>query len=55
MLDLQEMHILAQLVDNMEITISKLEKAYASNNTEEFNRSRAEILDIQRKISGLIK
>jgi len=55
MIDLQELHIIAQLVDNIEITIGKLEKAYASKNAEDFNKSKAEIIDTQRKISGLIK
>jgi len=54
-IDLQELHIIAQLVDNVEIIISKLEKAYASNNTEDFNKSKSEIIGIQKKISGLIK
>ncbi len=55
MIDLQELQILAQLADNIEIISGKLEKAYASNNTEEFNKSKKEILEIQKKISNLIK
>jgi hypothetical protein len=55
MIDLQELQILAQLVDNMEIIIGKIEKAYASNNTEEFNKSKKEMLDMQKKISKMIK
>ena len=55
MIDLQQLQILAQLMDNMNMLAKELEKAYASHNAEEFNKVKKEILDTQRKISGLIK
>ena len=50
MLDLQQLQILAQLVDNMEIVSGRLEKAYGDNDGESFKKSKKEILDIQKKI-----
>ncbi len=55
MLDLTELQILAQLADNMEIAIKKMEKYYEENNAENFNMSKKEILGIQNKISEMIK
>jgi len=55
MLDLQEIQIIAQLVDNMEVLTNKIEDAYKENNGEKFNKSKREILSVQRKISEMIK
>ena len=38
MLDLQQLQILAQLVDNMEVLTERLEKSYSKKNAEEFNK-----------------
>lgn len=54
MIDLEQLQILAQLVDNMEILANKLERAYNDNNGENFNSSKKELLDSQNKISRLI-
>lgn len=53
MIDLQQLKILAQLVDNMEIITNVLEDAYNRNNAEDFNKATKELLDIQNKISKL--
>ncbi len=55
MLDLQQIQILAQLIDNIDISIEKLEKAYKNNDAEEFNNSKKEILATQPKISKILE
>ena len=55
MLDLQELQIIAQLVDNIERTIESLEKAYSNKNGEKFRKSKDEILNHQQKIANIIK
>jgi hypothetical protein len=53
MIDLQQLKIIAQLLDNMDIIENKLERAYNDNDAENFNRAKTEILDIQNKISSM--
>ncbi len=53
MIDLKQIQILAQLVDNLEVEIKRLEAAYNKNDSEAYNRSKREILDIQNKISKI--
>ena len=53
MIDLQQLKILAQLVDNMEVITSVLEDAYNRNNAEDFNKAKKELLYIQTKISKI--
>lgn len=55
MLDLDQLQILAQLVDNIEILTRRLEKAYENNDSEEFNIAKTEILNFQKKIEEMIK
>lgn len=54
MLELNDLQILAQLIDNMEILNNKLEKSYNDNDGETFNRTRKEILDVQKKIAEIL-
>ncbi len=54
MLDLQELQILAQLVDNMDVLSSRLEKTYGDNDGENFSKAKQEILNIQKKISEML-
>jgi len=54
MIDLEQLKILAQLIDNMEAFSDSLEKAYNDNNGEDFNKSKQEILKIQKQISKII-
>jgi hypothetical protein len=53
MIDLQQLKILAQLIDNMEVITSVLEESYNRNNAEDFNKAKKELLDIQDKISKI--
>jgi len=55
MVDLEQLQILAQLVDSMEIAIDKLEKAYQNNDSENFQRSKKTIFDFQQKILEIIE
>ena len=55
MIDLEQLQILAQLVDNVEIFIQRMEKAFSENNAESFNLNKKEILEIQKKVSDIIK
>ena len=55
MLDEQELHTVAQLIDNIEIILGKLEESYSSRDSEEFNKSKNEILNSQIKIADIIK
>ena len=55
MIDLQQLRVIAQLIDNMEITSKNLEKSYRNNNAEDYNKSKKGILDIQKQISDQIK
>ncbi len=55
MIDLEQLQILAQLVDNAEILVERIEKSFSDNNSETYNINKKEILDIQKKISDIIK
>lgn len=55
MIDLQQLKILAQLEDNMDVLANMLERAYNNNDAENFNMAKNEILDIQNKVSTIIK
>ena len=55
MLDIEQIQLLAQLIDNADVTIENLEKSYEKNNAEDFKDSKKEILDIQNKISNILK
>jgi len=55
MLDSEQLQILAQLIDNTEVYLERLEKSYDKNNAEEFMGFKKEILNIQIKISDLLK
>ncbi len=54
MIDLQQLKILAQLMENMDISVVRLERAYNDNDAENFKSSKTEITDIQNKISSMI-
>jgi hypothetical protein len=53
MIDLKQLQVLASLIDTLEIELKKLETCYGKNDSEGFNRSKKEILDIQNKISKM--
>jgi hypothetical protein len=54
MLDLEQLQILGQLVDNIGRMESKFEKAFETNNGEEFVNSKKEILKVQKEIKKMI-
>ena len=54
MLDLQQLQVLAQLIDNMELATKKLEKAYSKNDAQDFTKSKQEIAKIQIQISEIV-
>ena len=53
--ELEEIQILAQLIDNMDIASDKLAEAYEKNDAEKFNKARDSILDFKNKISEIVK
>lgn len=55
MLDLQELQVLAQLVDNMDLLIGKIEDSYAKKDGESFNKARTEFLNSQMRIAQMTK
>lgn len=55
MVDLEQLQILAQLVDSIEIAIDKLEQAYRDNDSEDFRKSKKTIFDFQQKILEIIE
>ena len=55
MLDLQELQIIVQLVDNIDISVNKLEKAYANRDGVNFEQSKQDILKSQKKIQDILK
>ena len=55
MLDLDQLQLLAQLIDNVGVGLEKLEEAYDENNAEDFTTFKREILNIQKKITDISK
>ena len=53
MVELQQLEIIAQLLDNMSSAVKEMEKSFNSNNNELFNKSKQEILETQNKISKM--
>ena len=53
MLDLEQLQKIAELVDKIELATEELNKAYAKNDAEEFNKIKKEILDVQAEISAM--
>jgi len=54
MLNLEELQLLAQLIDDIEIATTKMEKAYQDNSGEGFQNSKKAILDFQQKITRIL-
>ncbi|MFA5173603.1 MAG: hypothetical protein WC438_00290 [Candidatus Pacearchaeota archaeon] len=52
---LQDIQILAQLSDNLDITLRRLEEAYEKKDSENFFLAKKEILETQKKISEVLK
>ncbi len=54
MIDLEQLQLLAQLVDSIEISIDKLEQAYQNNDSEDFQNSKKSISNFQQKIAEVL-
>jgi hypothetical protein len=52
--DVQELQVIAQLIDSMDVIVGKLEKAYSNKNGEEFKTAKEEILKSQKKIDNML-
>ena len=55
MQDVQELQVIAQLIDNIDVVVGKLEKAYEDKNGQEFKISKFEILKSQKQIGDMLK
>jgi len=53
MLDLEQLKKIAELVDKIQLSTEELDKAYADNDAEDFNKTKKEILDVQAEISSM--
>lgn len=53
--DVQELQVIAQLIDNMVIITDKLEKAYDDKDSVNFEQSKEEILKSQKQIENMLK
>lgn len=54
-MDLQELHLVAQLLDNLEILVNKMENCYNSNDSENFLYLKKEALETQNKVSRIVE
>lgn len=55
MIDLNELQILSQLMDNTDISVGNLNKAFNEKDSESFEKSKKEILNNQIKIEKIIR
>jgi len=51
MISKSKLYILAQIIETMEETSKKLEKAVKSKNAEEFERSKSTLLEFQKRLN----
>ena len=54
-MNLQELQLLAQLIDSIDTAVEKLGEAYQKKDSEEFYNSKKTIIDFQREIKNQIK
>jgi len=54
-MNLEQLQLLAQLIDSTDLAINKLEKAYEKKDSEGFYNSKKIILEFQKEISNMIK
>lgn len=55
MKNLEQLQLLAQLVDSIEIAVEKLGESYKKNDSEEFYNSKKAIIEFQKEISKQLK
>ena len=53
--DLQELQVIIQLIDNIDVIVGKLEKAYEDKDGNGFKIAKEEILKSQKQIGGMLK
>ena len=51
----EDVAVLSQLIKAMKESVVKLEISYEEKNYEEFNEAKKLIIDLQRKIDGVLK
>lgn len=54
-MNLQELQLLAQLIDSMEIGVEKLGKSYQKKDSEDFYKSKKTIIGFQQQVAKLVK
>jgi hypothetical protein len=54
MLELQEIQTIAQLVDNLDLAVDKLDNSYSEKEASLFNQTKQEMINFQKKISNLL-
>lgn len=52
---IEELQILAQLIDSTESAVGRIEHSYGKNDVEEFTQAKQTILNFNKKISEIIK
>ena len=55
LLDLQNLQIIAQLVENIRGVVDDLEKAYSNKDSFSFEKAKKDILNSQTKIQDILK
>jgi|TARA_B100001971_G_C18248204_1_gene576008 hypothetical protein len=55
MVDVADLQLVNQLIDNMIILSGKLEESFKKNDSNDFEKIKVEILDIQKKIEEMVK
>ena len=51
----EDLPFLKQLIDSLEESLAKLEEYFGKKDYENYNKSRRLIIDLQKKISNIIK
>ena len=52
---IEELQILAQLIDSIDSGVERIEHSYGKNDVEEFSKAKEIILNFNKKISEIIK
>lgn len=51
----EDLQTLGQLIDSLEMSLSELERAYDKKDSEAFNKSKKFMMDLQKRVSEVIK
>ena len=55
LIEVEDLRILAQLIDNLSKLTPEIEKAYNKKDAEGFSKTKENFLDLQKKILKIIK